>query len=142
MIDAVGPRPSALADICIYSYFIRNLFGRVHVGLDYRSASNRWNLHLAGGGNSCWLDGGAWHRPRLGPASPTAARAGADFCGAASLCHAHRAVPPAVALNKVTREHATLPPLVCACASLRRAARAVTQAYDAELRKTGVNPMQ
>jgi len=32
----------------------------------------------------------------------------------------------------VTREHVPLPPLVCACASLRRAARAVTQAYDAE----------
>ena len=42
----------------------------------------------------------------------------------------------------MTREHVPLPPLVCACASLRRAARAVTQAYDAELRKTGINPMQ
>ena len=42
----------------------------------------------------------------------------------------------------MTREHVPLPPLVCACASLRRAARAVTQAYDAELRTTGMNPMQ
>ena len=41
----------------------------------------------------------------------------------------------------MTREN-KLPPLVCACASLRRAARAVTQAYDAELRGTGVNPTQ
>ena len=40
------------------------------------------------------------------------------------------------------REHVPLPPLVCACASLRRAARAVTQAYDAELRTTGMNPTQ
>lgn len=39
-------------------------------------------------------------------------------------------------------EHLSLPPLVCACASLRRAARAVTQAYDAELRATGLNPAQ
>ena len=30
-----------------------------------------------------------------------------------------------------------LPPLDCACASLRRAARAVTRAYDTELRDTG-----
>jgi DNA-binding MarR family transcriptional regulator len=42
----------------------------------------------------------------------------------------------------VTREHVTMPPLVCACASLRRAARAVTQAYDTELRVTGINPTQ
>src|SRR5205814_7016460 len=90
----------------------------------------------------CGLRRGAGRRTRHGPASPTAAGAGADFCGAGSLCHARRAIPPAVALDKVTREHATLPPLVCACASLRRAARAVTHAYDAELRKTGVNPMQ
>jgi len=47
-----------------------------------------------------------------------------------------------VAFDKVTREHVPLPPLVCACASLRRAARAVTQAYDAELRTTGMNPTQ
>jgi DNA-binding MarR family transcriptional regulator len=47
-----------------------------------------------------------------------------------------------MAFDKVKREHVPLPPLVCACASLRRAARAVTQAYDAELKKTGVNPMQ
>lgn len=39
-------------------------------------------------------------------------------------------------------EHVSLPPLVCACASLRRAARAVTQAYDAELKATGLNPSQ
>ena len=39
-------------------------------------------------------------------------------------------------------EQFSLPPLVCACASLRRAARAVTQAYDAELRATGLNPAQ
>lgn len=39
-------------------------------------------------------------------------------------------------------EHEPLPPLVCACASLRRAARAVSQAYDAELRATGLNPAQ
>ena len=42
----------------------------------------------------------------------------------------------------MTREHTALPTLVCACASLRRAARAVTQAYDAELRTTGMNPTQ
>ena len=42
----------------------------------------------------------------------------------------------------MTRARVTLPPLVCACASLRRAARAVTQAYDAELRDTGMNPTQ
>ena len=42
----------------------------------------------------------------------------------------------------MTREHDPLPPLVCACASLRRAARAVTQAYDAELKAAGVNPTQ
>jgi DNA-binding MarR family transcriptional regulator len=47
-----------------------------------------------------------------------------------------------VAFGKVKPERVALPPLVCACASLRRAARAVTQAYGAELRKTGVNPMQ
>ncbi len=40
------------------------------------------------------------------------------------------------------REHDSLPPLVCACASLRRAARAVTQSYDAELKAAGVNPTQ
>jgi len=42
----------------------------------------------------------------------------------------------------VTRERDPLPPLVCACASLRRAARAVTQAYDAELKVAGINPTQ
>lgn len=35
-----------------------------------------------------------------------------------------------------------LPPLPCACASLRRAARAVTRAYEAELRETGLKPTQ
>jgi DNA-binding MarR family transcriptional regulator len=39
-------------------------------------------------------------------------------------------------------EHEPLPTLVCACASLRRAARAVTQAYDDALRDTRVNPTQ
>src|SRR5437773_6312731 len=33
-------------------------------------------------------------------------------------------------------------PLPCACASLRRAARAVTRAYALELRGTGLNPTQ
>jgi DNA-binding MarR family transcriptional regulator len=42
----------------------------------------------------------------------------------------------------VKGESVSLAPLVCACASLRRAARAVTQAYDAELRSTGLNPAQ
>jgi DNA-binding MarR family transcriptional regulator len=42
----------------------------------------------------------------------------------------------------VTPPHAPLPPLACACASLRRAARAVTQAYNAELKKAGLNPTQ
>ncbi len=36
----------------------------------------------------------------------------------------------------------SLPPLPCACASLRRAARAVTQLYDDELRPTGLNTAQ
>ena len=35
-----------------------------------------------------------------------------------------------------------LPPLPCACASLRRAARAVTSAYAFELRGSGLNPTQ
>jgi len=35
-----------------------------------------------------------------------------------------------------------LPPLPCACASLRRAARAVTRAYMAELKDSGLQPMQ
>lgn len=42
----------------------------------------------------------------------------------------------------MTPEHLPLPPLVCACASLRRAARAVTQAYDAELKAAGINSAQ
>ena len=36
----------------------------------------------------------------------------------------------------------SLPPLPCACASLRRAARAVSQLYDDELRPTGLNTAQ
>ena len=35
-----------------------------------------------------------------------------------------------------------LPALDCACASLRRAARAVTRSYEAELRDTGLHPTQ
>ena len=35
-----------------------------------------------------------------------------------------------------------LPELPCACASLRRAARAATQLYDAELRSTGLRSTQ
>lgn len=35
-----------------------------------------------------------------------------------------------------------LPALPCACASLRRAARAVTRAYEAELRDSGLKPTQ
>jgi len=35
-----------------------------------------------------------------------------------------------------------LPILPCGCASLRRASRAVTQLYDAELRETGLNTPQ
>ncbi len=35
-----------------------------------------------------------------------------------------------------------LPVLACACASLRRAARAVTQRYDAALRETGLRATQ
>jgi DNA-binding MarR family transcriptional regulator len=36
----------------------------------------------------------------------------------------------------------TLPPLPCACASLRRAARAVSQFYDGEVRSTGLSGTQ
>ena len=35
-----------------------------------------------------------------------------------------------------------LPVLPCACASLRRASRAITQAYDRELRPTGLSTAQ
>jgi len=35
-----------------------------------------------------------------------------------------------------------LPPLVCACANLRRAARAVTQLYEQELRPTKLRVTQ
>jgi DNA-binding MarR family transcriptional regulator len=41
----------------------------------------------------------------------------------------------------MSAEH-SLPRLPCACASLRRAARAVTRAYEAELRDTGLKPTQ
>ena len=41
----------------------------------------------------------------------------------------------------MSAEH-VLPRLPCACASLRRAARAVTRAYEAELRETGLKPTQ
>ena len=37
---------------------------------------------------------------------------------------------------------ATLPTLPCACASLRRAARAVSQLYEAQLRQTGLRATQ
>jgi DNA-binding MarR family transcriptional regulator len=40
------------------------------------------------------------------------------------------------------REPDALPPLPCACATLRRAARAVTQLYDRELRPTGLKTAQ
>ncbi len=40
------------------------------------------------------------------------------------------------------QDQASVPPLPCACASLRRAARAVTQLYDGELRSTGLNTSQ
>src|SRR5262245_14652481 len=38
--------------------------------------------------------------------------------------------------------HTTLPTLGCACATLRRAARAVTQLYESSLRETGFKPTQ
>jgi DNA-binding MarR family transcriptional regulator len=37
---------------------------------------------------------------------------------------------------------ATVPPLACACAELRRAARAVTRLYDAALRPSGLRATQ
>lgn len=40
------------------------------------------------------------------------------------------------------RPDASLPALECLCASLRRASRAVTQAYEAELRPEGLKPTQ
>lgn len=40
------------------------------------------------------------------------------------------------------RAKAALPALPCACASLRRAARSVTQLYDRELRGAGLNAPQ
>jgi DNA-binding MarR family transcriptional regulator len=45
---------------------------------------------------------------------------------------------PAANISKI-RE---LPVLPCACANLRRAARAVTRLYDRELRKIGLEPTQ
>ena len=36
----------------------------------------------------------------------------------------------------------SLPALPCACANLRRAARAVTRDYEAALKATGLNPTQ
>lgn len=42
----------------------------------------------------------------------------------------------------MTVERTKVPELGCACASLRRASRAVTQMYGAALRDTGVNPTQ
>lgn len=62
-----------------------------------------------------------------------------------------RTFPPLDALHVDTyspgmsrlRRHAdALPLLPCACANLRRAARAVTQLYDGELRATGLNITQ
>ena len=41
----------------------------------------------------------------------------------------------------MTKEH-SLPALPCACASLRRAARAVTQLYDDEMRASGLKATQ
>lgn len=42
----------------------------------------------------------------------------------------------------MTAKALALPPLPCACASLRRATRAVTQLYDAALRPTGLRITQ
>lgn len=42
----------------------------------------------------------------------------------------------------MTAESATLPALPCACASLRRAARAVSQLYDEQFRGTGLRVTQ
>src|SRR6266852_3290090 len=41
-----------------------------------------------------------------------------------------------------TRSKKGLPVLPCACGSLRRASRAITQAYDRELREAGLNTAQ
>ena len=43
---------------------------------------------------------------------------------------------------KQTEKKAGLPALPCACASLRRASRAVTQAYDRRLREVGLKTAQ
>lgn len=43
---------------------------------------------------------------------------------------------------KVSSTAPELPTLSCACANLRRAARAVTRLYDLELRSTGLKPTQ
>ena len=45
-------------------------------------------------------------------------------------------------MNRFRRQSDALPRLPCACANLRRAARAVTQLYDGELRGTGLNTQQ
>ncbi len=44
--------------------------------------------------------------------------------------------------EKVSQPHATLPILPCACANLRRTARAVTRIYNQELRTTGLEITQ
>jgi len=45
-------------------------------------------------------------------------------------------------MSRLRRHADALPLLPCACANLRRAARAVTQLYDGELRGTGLNITQ
>lgn len=45
-------------------------------------------------------------------------------------------------MSRLRRPADALPLLPCACANLRRAARAVTQLYDGELRDTGLNTQQ
>lgn len=45
-------------------------------------------------------------------------------------------------MSRLRRHADALPLLPCACANLRRAARAVTQLYDGELRRAGLNITQ
>jgi DNA-binding MarR family transcriptional regulator len=45
-------------------------------------------------------------------------------------------------MGRSDREAQALPRLPCACASLRRAARAVTQLYEGQLRRLGLNTAQ
>jgi DNA-binding MarR family transcriptional regulator len=45
-------------------------------------------------------------------------------------------------LPTTQRDAAEVPPLPCLCASLRRAARAISQLYDRELRATGLRSTQ